>query len=118
MQIRTTARHFDLTEDLKDFARKEVKKLEKYFNHIIDCHLILDSEKNRITAELTTKVYGTVLSSKHRSYDIYSSIEKAIEKMEAQLKKYKSKLKDKKVKKALALRGQTKSEAALDKEGD
>jgi len=116
MQIRTTARHFDLTEDLKKFSQREIQKLERYFNHIIDCHLVLDSEKNRITAELTAKVYGTVLSSKHRSYDIYSSIEKVIGKMETQLKKYKSKLKDKKAKKALALRNQTMPEETPEEE--
>ena len=100
MQIRTTARHFDLTDDLKDFAEKNIGKLRRYFNHIIDSHLILDMEKSRMTAELKLKVYGTVLTSKHRSFDMYDSVEKVIDKMEGQLKRYKGKLQDKKVKKA------------------
>lgn len=106
MQIRTTARHFDLTEDLKNFTQKEIKRLERYFNHIIDCHLILDQEKNRITAELKTKVYGTTLSSKYRSYALYDSIEKVVDKMETQLKRYKAKLQDKKAKKSHAIKVQ------------
>ncbi len=100
MQIRTTARHFDLTDDLKNFAEKNIEKLEKYFNHIIDSHLILDMEKSRMTAELKLKVYGTVLTSKHRSFDMYDSVEKVIDKMGAQLKRYKERLQDKKAKKA------------------
>ncbi|KPJ64105.1 hypothetical protein AMJ44_13395 [candidate division WOR-1 bacterium DG_54_3] len=56
MQIRTTARHFDLTDDLKNFAEKNIEKLEKYFNHIIDSHLILDMEKSRMTAELKQRL--------------------------------------------------------------
>ena len=100
MHIRTTARHFDLTDDLKDFAEKQIGKLERYFNHIIDSHLILQTEKSRMTAELKLKVYGTVLTSKHRSFDMYDSVEKVINKMEAQLKRYKGKLKDKKAKQA------------------
>ena len=106
MQIRTTARHFDLTEDLKKFSQKEIEKLGRYFNHIIDCHLILDQEKNRITAELKTKVYGTILSSKHQSYDLYDSIEKVVVKMETQLKRYKAKLQDKKAKKSQVVKTQ------------
>jgi len=106
MQIRTTARHFDLTEDVKSFCEKEIKGLQKYFNHIIDCHLILDQEKNRITAELKTKVYGTVLSSKYRSYDLYDSIEKVMGKMETQLKRYKAKLQDKKAKKSQVIKAE------------
>lgn len=100
MQIRTTARHFDLTDDLKDFAEKQIGKLERYFNHIIDSHLILETEKSRMTAELKLKVYGTVLTSKHRSFDMYDSVEKVMDKMETQLKRYKGKLKDKKAKQA------------------
>ena len=100
MQIRTTARHFDLTDDLKNFAEKHIEKLERYFNHIIDSHLILDMEKSRMTAELKVKVYGTVLTSKHRSFDMYDSVEKVIDKMGSQLKRYKGKLTDKKAKKA------------------
>ena len=100
MQIRTTARHFELTDDLKHFAEKHIEKLERYFNHIIDSHLILDMEKSRTTAELKVKVYGTVLTSKHRSFDMYDSVEKVIGKMEGQLKRYKGKLTDKKARKA------------------
>lgn len=100
MQIRTTARHFDLTDDLKDFVEKHAGKLERFFDHIIDSHLILEMEKSRMTAELKLKVYGTVLTSKHRSFDMYDSVEKVIDKMQSQLKRYKERLKDKKVKKA------------------
>jgi putative sigma-54 modulation protein len=98
MQSRTTARHFDLTDGLKSFVEKEIQKLEKYFNNIIDTHLILDAEKSRMTAELKVKVHGTVLTSKVRSFDMYESVEKVIGKMEQQLKKYKERLKDKKAK--------------------
>jgi putative sigma-54 modulation protein len=104
MRIRITARHFDLTEDLKSFAEKQIDKLERYFDNIIDSHLILDMEKSRMTAELKIKVYGTVLTSKYRSFDMYDSVEKVIDKMEAQLKKYKAKLKDKKAKKTSAIK--------------
>ncbi|MGB7060905.1 MAG: ribosome-associated translation inhibitor RaiA [Candidatus Zixiibacteriota bacterium] len=100
MQIRTTARHFDLTDDLKDFAEKQIAKLERYFNTIIDAHLIMEMEKSRMTAELKMKVYGTVLTSKHRSFDMRDSVERVIDKMEIQLKRYKERLKDKKAKKA------------------
>jgi putative sigma-54 modulation protein len=106
MQIRITARHFDLTEDIKDFAEKQIGKLEKYFNNIIDSHLILDMEKSRMAAELKVKVYGTVLSSKYRSFDMYDSVEKVIDKMEAQIKKYKAKLTDKKAKRTSVVKGQ------------
>jgi putative sigma-54 modulation protein len=106
MQIRTTARHFDLTEDLKMFSEKQIERLGRYFDNIIDSHLILDMEKSRMSAELKVKVYGTVLSSKYRSFDMYDSVEKVIDKMETQIKKYKARLKDKKAKKTSAIKEQ------------
>lgn len=96
MEIRTTARHFELTQELKDFVSKEINRLERYYDHIINSHLILEEEGYRKSAELNLKVYGTILTSQHSSNDFRTSIEGALEKMESQLKKYKSKLKERK----------------------
>jgi putative sigma-54 modulation protein len=96
MKIRTTARHFDLTQELKDFANEEINRLDRFFDHIIDTHLILEAEGYRKRAELNLKVYGTVLISQHSSDDFRTSIEGALDKMKRQLKKYKSKLKERK----------------------
>jgi len=104
MEKRITARHFELTQELKDFADKQMDRLEKYFNQIIDAHLVLELEKSRQTAELNVKVYGTVLTSKNNSFDMYESVEKVVDKMESQIKKYKSKLKDRKPKKTASLK--------------
>lgn len=96
MEIRTTARHFELTPELKDFVDKEINRLERYYDHIINSHLILEEEGYRKSAELNLKVYGTILTSQHSSNDFRTSIEAALTKMETQLKKYKSKLKERK----------------------
>ena len=65
---------------------------------------ILDLEKSRMTAELKLKVYGTTLNSRESSFDMYVSVEKVIAKMATQLKKYKSKLKDRKPREAKAIK--------------
>lgn len=96
MEIRTTARHFELTDNLKNFAENEVKRLEKYYDHIIDAHLTMSVEKSRQIAEITVKVYGTMLSAKSKGFDMYVTVEQVITKMESQIKKYKSKLREKK----------------------
>ncbi len=96
MEIRTTARHFQLTDNLRKYAEDEIKRLEKYYDHIIDTHLTMSVEKSRQIAELTVKVYGTVLTSKAKAFDMYVAIEQVISKMETQIKKYKAKLRDKK----------------------
>lgn len=94
MEVRITARHFDLTDDLKEFAEMRMRSLTRYFDKIIDAHLKLDVEKYRHTADLNTTVYGAVLFSSANSNDMYASVDEAINKMEGQVKKHKSRLKD------------------------
>jgi len=95
MNIEITARHFDLTPELKDHIEREVTGLQKYFENIISSEVILDVEKYRQSAEIKAKVYKDVITGKADSDDMYASIEKAIDKVKGQLKKYKGKLKDK-----------------------
>ena len=96
MQLKITARHFDLSDDLKTFADKEILKLERYFNYILDSNLVLTLEKSRITADLSLKVHGTTLNTNSDDFDIYNAVEKTVLKMEGRLKKYKAKLTEKK----------------------
>jgi putative sigma-54 modulation protein len=95
MHLKITARHFDLSDDLKDFANKETAKLSKYFNNIMDGNLVLELEKSRVSAELSLKVHGTTLNTNANDFDMYNAVEKSVSKMESRLKKYKDKLTEK-----------------------
>lgn len=95
MNTNVTARHFELTAEIKSLADENFTSLEKYFDRIISCDLILDVEKHRKMAEVQTKVYGQTLRATSESSDMYVSIEAAFDKASAQLKKYKGKLKHK-----------------------
>jgi len=106
MDIRTTARHFELTDSLRSFAENEVKRLEKYYDHIIDVHVTMSVEKSRQIAEVSVKVYGTVLTAKAKAFDMYVAVEQVITKMESQIKKYKSKLREKKTAKRASPKNQ------------
>jgi len=99
MEVRITARHFDLTDDLKQFAESRMESLARYFDHIIDMHLKLDVEKYRHTADLNATVYGTTLSCSANSTDMYATIDEVVKRMQAQIKKYKSRIKEKDQKK-------------------
>ena len=104
MQLRITARHFEMNGNLKEFAEKNFAKLERYFENIIDCHLILTKDRYQQVAEGTLKVYGTVITAKVATNDMHASVEKLADKLEAQLKRYKDKLKTKDQKKLSRLK--------------
>ncbi len=94
MDIKITARHFELTDALRDYAQKEVFTLKRYFDHLISGHIILSVEKHRQIAELVIHVWGTDLASKAESEDMYLAIDEVVEKMERQIKRYKDKLRN------------------------
>ncbi|MCD6101576.1 MAG: HPF/RaiA family ribosome-associated protein, partial [Candidatus Cloacimonetes bacterium] len=56
MQITITARHFELTSSVKEYAETEIRGLKKYFDQIIIADMILRVEKNRNIAELHIQV--------------------------------------------------------------
>ncbi len=101
MQFHFTARKFKAHATLKEHASEAVSRLPKYYDGIVRGDVILGFERSSNSvkwAEVTIHVHGTVLTAKEKSKDFVKSIDLAIEKMERQLSKYKSRvrLKDKK----------------------
>lgn len=95
MNITITARHFDLTPELKEHVENEISSLTRYFDNIIASDVILDVEKYRQSAEIKVKVYKETMTGKADTDDMYASLEMALDKIKRQLKKYKGKLKEK-----------------------
>ena len=94
MKVNITARHFDLTDELKARVEDEVEKLKRYFDHIISANAVLAVESYRHMAEINVRVHGSTLTGTGESDQMQVSIEQAMDKLTVQLKKYKGKLKD------------------------
>ena len=91
MEVSFTARHYKPSKRLKEHATNEVNRLEKFFDGIISCHIILDYQKDIQIAEINVTVHGQRLTVIEKTEDIYKSIDTAVAKMERQLKRYKEK---------------------------
>ncbi|MCD4652148.1 MAG: ribosome-associated translation inhibitor RaiA [Candidatus Cloacimonetes bacterium] len=92
MQITITARHFDLTNAIRDRVESSCEKLSKYFDQIIHINMILSLVKNRNVVEMTLHASHFNLQSEAEENDMYLSVDNAIDRMEAQLKKLKEKV--------------------------
>jgi len=91
MKITTTARHYDLTPALKDYAEKKVYNLKKYFDHIVNAHITFSMEKYRHVVEVSVHVNGKDFNGREESEDMYASVDKVVDKLERQILKYKGK---------------------------
>ncbi len=94
MNITISGRHLEVTPALKQHALDKIKRLDKYCPNIIDVNAILVVEKYRHIAEVTVLVGGTRINGKEATEDMYSSIDKVLEKIERQLRKHKEKITD------------------------
>lgn len=95
MNIRMTGKNLDLTDGLKARIEEKMSKLDRYFNNDIDAQVTLKVQKLDQIAEITIPIKGTILRTEVKDKDMYNSIDIAVEKLEIQLKKYRSKLKNK-----------------------
>ena len=98
MNVKITARHFKAHDSIKQHIEAGVAGLTKFYDGIISAEAILSYEKaqNSIKiAEIIIGVHGKTLTAMAKSEEFEKSVDIATQKLETQLKKYKSKLRDK-----------------------
>jgi putative sigma-54 modulation protein len=94
MNTTFTARHFDASKRLHDHSIVAVNKLTKFYDGILDCDIILQPTQDHDepqSAELTVKVAKDLLQASEKAATYEQALNKAIENMVRQLKKYKNK---------------------------
>jgi len=112
MNVEITGRHVVITPAIRAYILKRLRKFVKIFGDDISFHVILDVEKERQAAEVLLKSRLLSLAGKGSTDDMYSSIMLAIEKLERQALKHKSKIIEGKRQKAKAKSVAVKSGAA------
>jgi len=98
MDAHITSRHFKAHDTLLEYSENAVRQLSRYFDGIIRADVTLSFEKTRKStkvAEVRLSVYNAVLVGVSRSDDFFKSVDEAVDKVLVQLKKYKSKLREK-----------------------
>ncbi len=92
MQVTVTFRHMDPTDALKDFAEEKLARIQKLHDGPLDANVVLSTEKFHHVAEITASVRGGTFNGTERTEDMYVSIDRAVEKLERQIVKFKEKL--------------------------
>lgn len=96
MRYKISGKNIEVTPGLKDAVQEKIGKLERYFNQDTEATITLSVEKGRQKIEVTIPVKGHIIRAEQESSDMYVSIDLVEEIIERQLKKYKTKLIDKK----------------------
>lgn len=96
MRITITGKNIELTDGIKAAVEERLSKLQKYFTPDTDVYVTLGVEKSRQKIEVTIPLAKHIIRSEQESDDMYVSIDLVGESIERQLKKYRTKLVDKK----------------------
>ncbi len=92
MNVEITGRHVEITPAIHSYVLKRLRKFIKIFGEDISFHVIIDVSKTRHTAEILLKTTLLDLTGKGQTEDMYSSILLAVDKIERQALKHKSKI--------------------------
>ena len=81
------------SDSLKDRAEKKLSKLERYFSQEPEAIVRFKQQRGgRNIAEITMSVNGLILRAEEDSNDMYLSIDRAVDKLESQIRRYRTKM--------------------------
>lgn len=92
MKFIVSGKNINVTEALKERAIKKVGKLEKFFDTDTEAHITMSVQKNRQIVEVTIPFKGGLLRAQEENEDMYASIDKVVDSLEGQIRRYKTKI--------------------------
>ena len=96
MKFNITGRNINVGDKTEELIIKKLGKLGKFFKEDTVANVTLSTQKDDITIEITIPTKGTIIRAEQVSDDMYVSIDLVEEIIERQLKRYKTKIVDKK----------------------
>lgn len=100
MKMIVKGRHMDVTPAIRDYAEEKIGRTAKILDHMImSAEVELQVEKNRSiqnghVAEVTVYTKGHVIRAREAASDMYAAIDLVSEKLERQVRKFKTKIVD------------------------
>jgi putative sigma-54 modulation protein len=93
MKFSIRGEHLDVTEALRDYVEKKLRRLERYFEAPLtsEVFVTLSVIKGMQSVEVTIPLSGVLLRAEERNEDMYASIDLVVDKLERQIRKHKTK---------------------------
>lgn len=92
MRINVRGRNMDITPALQEYVVKRLNRLDKFFNSPIEAQATLSVIKENHIVEVTISMDGLLLRGEEATLDMYASIDLVVDKLERQIRKYKTKI--------------------------
>ncbi|MBO4556836.1 MAG: ribosome-associated translation inhibitor RaiA [Elusimicrobiales bacterium] len=94
MRIHIVARKMKLTEAIKTFIEERLTKLKDYASDIVWAQVSVSVEKTLHNADVALRVGNQTVNASASTDELYSAIDKVMNRIESQIKKYNSRRND------------------------
>ena len=91
MDIKIVGKDVKITEAIENYTTKKLERIEKYFDGDGEVLVTVKTEKNEQIAEMRVSVKGDTYRAVTAHRDLYASIDKDIDILEGQIRKWKTK---------------------------
>jgi len=94
VNIQVVGRRFDVSDRLRSHVEKEAAKLEKFSDRIVACEVFIGMERQIKEVEVIVHVRAHTLKATCAGGNVYQGVEEAMDRVKVQLKKLRSKLRE------------------------
>ncbi|AIG28626.1 ribosome-associated translation inhibitor RaiA [Brevibacillus sp. 7WMA2] len=94
MNYNIRGENIQVTEALREYVEKKISRLERYFDNLghVEVHVTMRVLRGEGTIEVTIPMTGVILRAEETHDDMYAAIDLVVEKLERQMRKYKTKI--------------------------
>ena len=93
MEIQITSRHEKTSQSLHDKITAELEGLQKFYDRITSCHVVLDKQRGKEIMEVVVHMAGHTVAATAKAENLGKAIDATVTKVERQLKKINEKIK-------------------------
>ena len=91
MKLDLTGIHIEVTDAIRDFTEKKIKKLDKFFDENTICHVTFtDKSKGKQSLDIRIEYKSRTYLAESDTDNLYSGIEQLVSKIEGQIRKDKA----------------------------
>ena len=92
MIITISTKNFNASDHLKSTIESKLSRLDKYFTHDIETAVTITMIKGRQKIEATINANGAIFRAEDIAQDVYSGIDRIVDKLSGQMIKFKRKI--------------------------
>ncbi|MBA3238697.1 MAG: ribosome-associated translation inhibitor RaiA [Parachlamydiaceae bacterium] len=90
--ISILGRHVMVTDAMQQYAIEKIQKIERFSSRVIDVDIVMDIQKLDHRVDITMKLEQLMVRSTATSDSIYTSMDRAVDKLKAQVRRYKGRI--------------------------